>query len=168
MKKDSTSAVKTPAPHLGAASVTIRAADSRDVAAIVAFNAALAWESEGKRLDLEVLRRGVGRVLATPALGRYLVAETQGQVIGQTMLTYELTDWRDGILYWIQSVYVVTDQRRRGVFRQLYQAVQTLARQDPAARGLRLYVEHENAGATSTYTALGMKRSPFDFYEAQL
>ena len=150
MKKDSTSAVKTPAPHLGAASVTIRAADSRDVAAILAFNAALAWESEGKRLDLEVLRRGVGRVLATPALGRYLVAETQGQVIGQTMLTYELTDWRDGILYWIQSVYVVTDQRRRGVFRQLYQAVQTLARQDPAARGLRLYVEHENAGATST------------------
>ena len=168
MKEDTAQHDWTSAPRLGAASVTIRAAESRDVQAIVAFNAALAWDSEGKRLDLEVLRRGVERVLATPTLGRYLVAEAQGQVIGQTMLTYELTDWRDGIIYWLQSVYIVSEQRRRGVFSQLYLAVQTIARQDPAARGLRLYVEHENTGAASAYEALGMKRSPFYFYEAPL
>ena len=166
--KDLLQPVPTSPLRKGEASVHVRLAELRDIDDIVGFNAALAWESEGKCLDLAVLRRGVARVLATPTLGRYLVAEVQGQVIGQTMLTYELTDWRDGVIYWIQSVYVAAKQRQHGVFRQLYRAVQTLAAEDPHARGLRLYVEQANQNAVAVYESLGMKRAPYYFYDAEV
>lgn len=139
--------------------IRIRPATAADVPNIVEFNARLARETEHKELDPEKLRAGVTRGLAHPELCAYFMAEIDGQVVGQTMVTYEWTDWRDGVLWWIQSVYVVAERRRQGVFRALFRHIEHAARNHPDARGLRLYVERENTRAQQTYSALGMKPS---------
>ena len=146
----------------------IRDAVLGDAQALCAFNAALAWESEGVRLNPETLARGVDRAFALPDLCRYFVAESGGKVIGQTMVTYEVTDWRDGLIWWIQSVYVDAPWRRLGVFRALYAKVVDAARASGTARMIRLYVEKDNRKAHATYQALGMAPSAYTIYEADV
>jgi ribosomal protein S18 acetylase RimI-like enzyme len=148
------------APH-----ITVRDADARDVADIVDCNRRLALESEAKILDVEILTAGVHRALAHPELCRYFVAEADHKVVGTTMVTYELTDWRDGLLWWLQSVYVDPAYRRAGVFRALYRHVVERAREQKDVRGLRLYVHHDNARAMRTYEAMGMAQAQYAFYE---
>ncbi len=143
----------------------IRDATPADAALIAEFNRRLAWETESKRLDAEVLARGVQLALEKPDCCRYFLAESGGQVVGQTMLTYEWSDWRAGRFWWIQSVYVVAEQRGRGVFRALFEHVRGLARSTPDVCGLRLYVEHQNAAAQTTYRRLGMSPSGHLLYE---
>jgi GNAT superfamily N-acetyltransferase len=137
--------------------LTIRRATPADERAVVAFNAALAWETEHKRLDDDVLATGVRAVFADPAKGFYTVAEEGGEVLGQVMVTFEWSDWRNGWFWWVQSVYVRPEARRRGVFRALYEHVHRLALADPGVIGLRLYVERDNHAAQETYLRLGMK-----------
>lgn len=144
----------------------IRAATLADLSIIIQFNKNLALESEGKVLDEAILSRGVARALRSPAACRYFVAELEGQVVGQTMLTYELTDWRDGVLWWIQSVYVDAAHRGRGVFTQLYRHIEALAKADPEVRGLRLYVEPHNTAALRAYERLGMQDASYKVLEA--
>ncbi len=146
----------------------IRKATEEDIPLIVDFNQRLAEESEGKRLDPEIIGRGVKRALGTPSLCQYYVAEDQGNVVGQTMITYEITDWRDGIAYWIQSVYVAQNHRGRGVFRSLYDHICTEARKAGDVRLVRLYVEVENQTAIATYEKLGMYRAAYHMYEASI
>ena len=134
----------------------IREAVASDAAQIAQYNALLAMESEGTRLAPDVAERGAEAMFADPSRGRYWLAEADGEVVGQLMLTYEWSDWRNGMVWWIQSVYVHGDFRRRGVFSALYRHVESLARQEPEVCGLRLYVERDNARAQSTYEALGM------------
>ena len=100
-------------------------------------------------------------MLADRSKGQYWVAEADGRVVGQIMVTYEWSDWRNGNVWWIQSVYVHGDYRRRGVFSALYRHVESLARQDSHVRGIRLYVEHENTRAQQTYQSLGMKMTDY-------
>ena len=120
-------------------------------------NEAMALETEHKTLDPRVVRRGVAAALAESAHGRYFVAEdATGTPVGQLMVTYEWSDWRNGQFWWIQSVYVLPGWRRRGVFRALYEHVDTLARASPAVCGLRLYVEADNVNAQRTYERCGM------------
>lgn len=145
--------------------IRIRDAMPSDAAIVAEFNRRLAWETEGKRLDAEVLARGVRLALEKPEYCRYFLAETGGQIVGQTMLTYEWSDWRAGMFWWIQSVYVVAEQRGRGVFRALFEHVQHLAQATPEVCGLRLYVEHQNTAAKSTYSRLGMAASGHLLYE---
>ncbi len=140
--------------------ITIRDASPADAEMIADFNARLALETEDLRLDPATLRRGVDKVLADPSKGRYWVAETGGRVVGCTMVTYEWSDWRDANLWWIQSVYVHPDARRRGVFRALYAHVRSAALA-AGAGGIRLYVERENTTAQGTYTSLGMMMTPY-------
>lgn len=145
--------------------IVVRDADPRDIAAIVDFNRRLALESEEKLLDAGVLTAGVRRGFAHPELCRYFVAEIDGNVVGTTMITVELTDWRDGVLWWLQSVYVDPGFRRAGVFRALYRHIAERARQNKDVRGLRLYVHHTNQRAMRTYESMGMAKSDYEFYE---
>jgi GNAT superfamily N-acetyltransferase len=144
--------------------ITLRAARAGDRDAIVGFNAALALETEKLRLVPEVLSAGVAAVLADSSKGFYLVAERGGRIVGQLMVTLEWSDWRNGNWWWIQSVYVAPDARRQGVFRALYREIAARAEQE-GARGLRLYVERENARARATYLDLGMKHAKYELYE---
>jgi|SRR5262245_28581672 len=136
--------------------VRIRCARPDDAAVIAAFNRLMARETEHKDLDRVIVARGVSRVFDDPARGFYLLAEAEGEVIGQLMVTYEWSDWRDGWFWWVQSVYVRADHRRRGVFRSLYDEVVRQARAAGDVIGLRLYVERDNTRAQSTYQHLGM------------
>lgn len=145
--------------------VTIREACPEDAATIAAYNAAMAVETEGRTLDPALIDPGVRAVLADAANGRYWVAELDGKVAGQLLVTYEWSDWRNGRLWWIQSVYVPAEFRRRGVFTALYRHVEAKARQDADCCGIRLYVEKDNGRAKATYRALGMSLTDYDVME---
>ncbi len=140
-----------------------------DTAAIVEFNTALALESEGVALEPETLRAGVGAVLADPhKKGFYLLAAIAGRPIGQLMVTYEWSDWRNGWIWWVQSVYVREEYRRQGIYRALYTELRGIARRRGDIRGLRLYVMRENHTAKRTYAAMGMAHSEYDLYESEM
>jgi len=136
--------------------VRTRRATDADVAVLADFNLRLAWETERRRLDPATVQRGVQGLIASPAYGFYLVAETADQAVGCLLITFEWSDWRDGIFWWIQSVYVRDDHRRQGVFTALFEAVRRQARAEPRCCGLRLYVEKDNDRAQKTYAKLGM------------
>jgi GNAT superfamily N-acetyltransferase len=149
------------------ASVIIRNASPSDLPLIVDFNFLLAEESEGKKLDRAVLTRGVQRALASPEMCRYFMAEVNGEVAGQTMITFELTDWRDGVIWWLQSVYVRPEFRKLGVFKALFQHIATLAKETADVRGLRLYVEQGNVRAQRVYEQMGMQPGGYLVYEQE-
>jgi GNAT superfamily N-acetyltransferase len=148
-------------------SLLVRDAHPGDHATIVEFNARLAAETEGKQLDRTVLARGVTRALADPDRLRYWLAEIRepGTVVGQAAISREWSDWRNGWVWWFQSVYVHQDYRRRGVFRILHQQIRTQARAAPDVIGLRLYVEAANDRAHQTYQALGFTPGGYHVYE---
>jgi len=145
----------------------IRPAGRGDIASVATWNAAMAWETEQKRLDPQIVLRGVTAVLEEPRRGFYLIAERDGQAVGCLMITYEWSDWRNGDFWWIQSVYVVPEARRSGAFRALYDDVAQRAKQAGAV-GLRLYVETENSRAQRTYRELGMEQCHYFMYERML
>lgn len=140
---------------------TLRRAVLADAPIITEFNRRLAEETEGKVLDPAVLAIGVAAGLGDADKALYFVAEEDGAILGQLMLTREWSDWRNGWIWWIQSVYVRQDARRRGIFRSLYHHVQALAEADPQVIGLRLYVEKENHAAQQTYLSLGMEQTSY-------
>jgi GNAT superfamily N-acetyltransferase len=139
----------------------IRRAALEDADPIAAWNIAMAWETEEKRLDAATIERGVRAVFDEPRRGFYLVAERDGVAVGCLLVTYEWSDWRCGDFWWVQSVYVVPSARRHGVFRALYRHVKSMA-EGAGAVGLRLYVEQENDRAQRTYADLGMARCHYD------
>lgn len=144
---------------------TIRPATRSDVPTLARFNALMAEETEHRELDAVRLLAGVEALFQEPSQGLYYVAEADGKVVGQLMLTYEWSDWRNGTFWWIQSVYVEKEFRGTGVFKALYQHVLTMAKSRPDVCGLRLYVEHDNTAAKETYERLGMKKTPYEIYE---
>jgi len=144
----------------------IREATQDDFSFIVAANTALAMETEGQTLDPALLGPGVQALLDDPGLGRYYLARIGGQAVGQLMTTFEWSDWRNGLLLWIQSVYVLPDHRGAGVFRALYGHLSELARADPRICGIRLYVDRGNARAQDVYARLGMHRTNYGVMEA--
>ena len=141
--------------------VSIREATSADAETIADFNSRIAFETEGMRLPPEVVNPGVRALLADESKGRYWVAESDGRVVGQIMVTYEWSDWRNGMIWWIQSVYVHGEYRRSGVFATRYRHVESLARENPQVCGIRLYVERENVRAQRTYESLGMTKTDY-------
>ena len=146
--------------------ISIRRGTLADAETIAGYNAALAEETERMELDRERLLRGVRAVLEDPAKGFYTVAESEDTVVGQMMITFEWSDWRNGTFWWIQSVYVHPEYRRRGIFSRLHRHVLEEARKLGTVCGLRLYVEKENRQAQRTYQRLGMQKAIFDMYEA--
>ena len=150
-----------------AANIEIRRATPADVETLVAFNAAMARETEDKDLDLASLRAGINALLKDEALGFYLVADIDGQAVGQLMITTEWSDWRNAHFWWLQSLYVLPDYRRKGVFRHLYSYIQAQAGRAGNVCGLRLYVERTNRHAQQVYVNLGMELSHYDMYEVE-
>ncbi len=146
--------------------IDIREATPDDAPTIAGFNQQIASETEGKTLDKARILAGVSRLLSEPARGRYWLAVVNGTVVGQSMVTYEWSDWRNGNVWWIQSVYVAEGFRRRGVYSALYAAIQDEARNDRDACGIRLYVEKSNERAQATYRALGMEGGTYLVMEA--
>lgn len=144
---------------------TCRAARLEDAGLIVDFQIAMAEETEQIRLDREVCSQGVKAVLNDAKLGRYFVAEIGGSVVASTLITYEWSDWRNGLVWWIQSVYVVPAARRQGVYGGLYRYLQELAKGDPDVRGIRLYVDRRNEAAKEVYTRLGMNGEHYQVFE---
>jgi ribosomal protein S18 acetylase RimI-like enzyme len=145
--------------------ITIRPATCKDIEVLVEFNCLMAWETEQTELARRMVTAGVQALLDQPQRGFYLVAEQLGRVVGALMVTTEWSDWRNGVFWWIQSVYVRGDCRRQGVFRQLYGDVQQRARTDPQVCGFRLYVERNNAIAQQTYAAMGMTETAYRMFE---
>ena len=144
---------------------TIRRAVSSDTETIAGYNAAMARETEHLELDRERLEQGVRAVLDDSSKGYYLLAEVEGRVVGQMMITFEWSDWRNGTFWWIQSVYVHPDYRGRGVYKQLYEQTLKQANKSPDVCGLRLYVERANNNAQQSYQRLGMEKTPYEIYE---
>jgi ribosomal protein S18 acetylase RimI-like enzyme len=145
--------------------LNIRRATRRDARVLVAFNSAMALETERKRLMPRVIGAGVRGLLRRPDSGFYTVAELGGEVIAALMVTKEWSDWRNGDFWWIQSVYVRPEHRRRGVYKRLYRYLQRLAAKERAVCGFRLYVERANRRAQATYRASGMQRTHYLVYE---
>ncbi len=143
----------------------VRSAIPGDGPAIASFNQAMAIESEGRHLDDGVIAAGVEAVFADPQLGRYFVAELNGTMVGQAMITFEWSDWRNGMFWWIQSVYVTLAVRRRGVFAAIYAHIKHAAKDRGNVCGIRLYVESENAPAHATYKHMGMTPTAYQLYE---
>lgn len=143
---------------------TIRRATLADLEPLVAGNLALARDTEGLALDGETLRAGITALLEERAPGMYFVAELDGVVVGQTMVTYEWSDWRNRMVWWIQSVHVVPEARGQGIFRAIYGVIRQEAAAAGAA-GLRLYVDTSNTRAQSVYAALGMNGDHYRVFE---
>ena len=150
-----------------ATDIQIRKARASDAGFIVESNVAMARETEGMALDEDVVRPGVAAVLADDALGFYLVAEIDGRPAGQLMVTFEWSDWRNGLWWWIQSVYVRPEFRRQGVYSALHRHVADAARAAGGVCGLRLYVEQENTTAQQVYQSLDMYHTRYHMYEVE-
>jgi GNAT superfamily N-acetyltransferase len=143
----------------------LRDARPTDLDFLVAGNCCMARETEGVDLDPGLVGPGTRAVLEDPALGRYFVAEVDGAPVGQLMLTYEWSDWRNGVFWWIQSVYVEPAHRGQGVFSALFRHVASLARTSAGVCGLRLYVDRANRRAQAVYQHLGLHPTNYDVME---
>jgi ribosomal protein S18 acetylase RimI-like enzyme len=148
------------------ATPVVRAARPEDTPRLRDWAVAMALETEHKALDPATVERGILAVFAQPRRGAYFMAERNGEAAGTLMLTYEWSDWRNGDWWWIQSVYVAPQHRRKGVYAALYAHVLAGAKADPAVCGLRLYVERDNTNAQRTYESLGMVDAGYRMYEA--
>lgn len=151
----------------------VRPARVDDLDILTTFSAAMAWETEQRRLDVTRLRQGTQAVIDRPERGQFYVTELRQEspadtvIVGQLLITYEWSDWRNGNFWWIQSVYVAAAHRQSGVFRTLFAHVQTLAQSSRDACGLRLYVEKHNRRAQSAYSKLGMTKTPYEVFEIE-
>ncbi|HMU29754.1 MAG TPA: GNAT family N-acetyltransferase [Nitrospira sp.] len=157
---------------ISADQLRIRLATVQDVDVLTTFSAAMAWETEHRRLDLARLRLGTQAVIDRPEQGQYYVADLHRNApadtvtVGQLLLTYEWSDWRNAQFWWIQSVYVDPAWRRQGVYRAMHQAVMALAQSRADVCGVRLYVEGDNTVAQGVYERVGLTPSTYRIYES--
>jgi GNAT superfamily N-acetyltransferase len=145
--------------------VTVRIAANADSTIVADYNAMMAKETEGIELNRDRLRKGTEALFADPSKGIYYIAEVDGKIVGQLMITYEWSDWRNATFWWIQSVYVHPEYRKQGIFRSLYRHIEAIAQKRGDVCGLRLYVDQSNKHAQQTYEALGMHRSHYQMME---
>jgi GNAT superfamily N-acetyltransferase len=146
----------------------VREATLSDLDRLIDFSLGMALETEGRHLDRERLRRGTRTVIEHPEHGFFMVAdmpETTPGVVGQLLITFEWSDWRDARFWWIQSVYVDPLWRRKGVYRRMHETVVAEARRRADVCGIRLYVEDHNKTAQTVYQRVGLSASPYRVFE---
>lgn len=144
--------------------ISIRKAIKGDAVTIIDFQQKMAWETEQIRLAEATITNGVNGIFSNPPRGEYYIAESNHEVIASLLITYEWSDWRNADIWWFQSVYVLPEYRRKGVFREMYSFIMKEADKKGVA-GLRLYVESNNDRARKTYEALGMSSEHYTMYE---
>jgi ribosomal protein S18 acetylase RimI-like enzyme len=142
-----------------------RRATPADLPTLVAFQLAMARETEDLELDAGVCTRGVQAVFDRENLGQYYVAEQAGRVVASLLITYEWSDWRNGMVWWIQSVYVSPEARQQGIYAGLYAHIKAVVQADDALRGIRLYVDTRNQRAQEVYLRLGMNGEHYRVFE---
>ena len=142
----------------------IRRAAAEDIPVITEHNILLAQESEDESLNPTIVKQGVESLFSHPEKGFYLVAEQDDTVIGQLMITFEWSDWRNTDIWWIQSVYISKQYRKKGVFTALFDEIKKQAKKEQIPL-LRLYVHKENASAQHVYEKRKMIKGTYIFYE---
>ena len=147
--------------------IIIREACESDLPSLVEYNLALARETENLDLNKDTLRLGIQNSFALQGC-HYFVAETEGNVVGQTMITSEWSDWRNGTIWWMQSVYVHPSYRKQGVFSKIFKHIETIAKKKSTIQSLRLYVMKNNQAGLKTYQSVGMNNSGYLVYEKPL
>ena len=145
--------------------ITVREARKTDIDTVAEFQIRMARETEDLSLDPDTVRRGVAAVLDDQSKGAYRVAEMDGAVVGCLLTVPEWSDWRNGTVLWIHSLYVVAEARRKGVFRTMHRDLRDRIHQSPELMGMRLYVDHRNVSAQATYEALGMDGDHYRLFE---
>lgn len=148
-------------------SYSLRTALLPDLPILADHNQAMALETEDRALARPIIEAGLNAVLSDPHKGFYLVAEQEGRIAGNLMITFEWSDWRNGPMWWFQSVYIRPEDRGKGLFRQMYQHVLDMAR-SKGVKEVRLYVDKENKNAQKVYESLGMVQSHYYMYEIEL
>ncbi|MFO7932684.1 MAG: GNAT family N-acetyltransferase [Bacteroidales bacterium] len=143
----------------------VRKANKEDISSIVQFQLAMAEETENIELNHPTVEKGVTAVLNDPAKGRYYVAEENGKVIGSLLTTYEWSDWRNGTVLWIQSVYILPAFRRKGIYSNMYSHLKNLVLKTGNLNGIRLYANKKNKAAHKTYQKLGMSQEHYITFE---
>ena len=143
----------------------IRQAITADSESIVKFQLAMAWETEQLQLNEPTVIKGVAAVFEDQAKGIYYVAETEGKVVGSLLTTFEWSDWRNGTVLWIQSVYVRPEYRKRSIFSKLYKHIQEKVNNNIDLRGIRLYADKTNIPAHGVYEHLGMTAEHYQMFE---
>jgi ribosomal protein S18 acetylase RimI-like enzyme len=145
--------------------IYVREAHREDAGKILDFQLLLAQETENRALDKLIVTKGIKEVFDDPAKGKYYVAEISGKVVGCLLITYEWSEWRNGNIWWLQSVYVDASHRKSGVFRKMYEYIIESINGDQTIAGLRLYVENNNSRAQKIYKALGMNGGYYQVFE---
>jgi ribosomal protein S18 acetylase RimI-like enzyme len=149
--------------------MNIRIAIPDDASALVAFNQAMALETEGKTLADDKISPGVAAVFTDEKKGFYVVAENENHsIVGGLMVTYEWSDWRNAWFWWIQSVYILPEYRGQKLYSRMYDFVKQRAAASGNVCGFRLYVENDNFNAQKVYDAVGMHGSHYLMYEEEV
>lgn len=151
--------------------ILIRLAETKDALRIAEFNVRMAEETENEMLNLETVVKGVKEIIKDTQKGFYLVAETttpKTEIVGQLLVTYEWSDWKNKNLWWLQSVYVATNHRKNKVFSRLFHRLVEMAQIEGNIGGFRLYVEKNNETAKKVYRSLGFRNAPYEMYEMEL
>lgn len=143
----------------------VRKATSKDKTSIVDFQLKMASETEGIELNKPTVTKGVLAVIEDTGKGQYYVTEIEGEVVASLLTTYEWSDWRNGTVLWIQSVYVLKEYRRKGIYRNMYSHLKHLVQEDKNLNGIRLYADKSNSPAHKTYQQLGMSPDHYITFE---
>ena len=138
-----------------------------DIDSIVQFQTDMAMESEGCVLDKEKVTKGVTAAMLDDSKGIYWVAKFEGRTIGSLMITREWSDWNNEWYWWIQSVYIIPEFRKQGVYKAMYLKVKDAAKENNVSQ-IRLYVDKTNLSAQKVYQKLGMHESHYLMYEENL
>ncbi len=145
--------------------ISVRRGTLKDAEAIVSWQVQMALETENKNLDLETVQKGVDYLMRNEALGEYLIAEVEGKPAASALLLKEWSDWRNGFVIWVHSVYVEESYRRSGVFSEIYSAIKSQVQRESLLKGIRLYVDKTNERAQKVYENLGMNGDHYRLFE---
>jgi GNAT superfamily N-acetyltransferase len=146
-------------------SYKIRIAKPNDADIIVRFQLEMAMETENLELDKKTVMAGVDTVFAADNIGRYYIIEYEGEIVASLLTLYEWSDWRNGSVIWIHSVYVLPNHRRKGMFKMMYTHLKEMVQEADHLKGLRLYVDKKNVLAHQVYETVGMTKEHYELFE---